>query len=125
MAFRAFSSIHCSIQSWQRFVGNNCRGDVRAYVLAVSHKKDRLDPPDTWFVILQSYRGYCYANVKRWTKNISVKEKDLVLVPIHCHGNHWRLVIINLKLQRFEWYDSLRLGPDQVCLPLLCIIDRW
>jgi Ulp1 family protease len=33
---------------------------------------------------------------------------------IHCHGNHWTLAVINIKLKRFEYYDSLRGGPLMV-----------
>ena len=40
--------------------------------------------------------------------------KDLLIIPIHCHGNHWTLAVINIKLKRFEYYDSLRGGPLMV-----------
>ena len=33
--------------------------------------------------------------------------KDLIIVPIHCGGNHWTLAVINRKMRRFEYYDSL------------------
>ena len=44
----------------------------------------------------------------------SIFEKEMVVVPIHCHGNHWTFAIINLKLERFEYYDSLRGEPGLV-----------
>jgi Ulp1 family protease len=40
-----------------------------------------------------------------------VFDKALFIVPIHCHGNHWTLAVINLLLKRFEYYDSLRGSP--------------
>jgi len=46
---------------------------------------------------------------------------DLVIVPIHCHGNHWTLAVINFSARRFEYYDSLRGGPDMVLVHL----RRW
>ena len=53
-------------------------------------------------------RGYCYKDVRRWTKKVDVFTKDLVIVPVHCHGNHWTLAVINFRDKRFEYYDSLR-----------------
>jgi Ulp1 family protease len=62
----------------------------------------------------QRGKGYCYKDVKRWTKTVNVFAKDLVIVPIHCHGNHWTLAVVNFASKRFEYYDSLRGGPEQV-----------
>ena len=39
--------------------------------------------------------------------------KDLIIVPIHQPG-HWTLAVINVKQQRFEYYDSLRGPPGLV-----------
>ena len=47
--------------------------------------------------------------------------KDFVAVPIHCHGNHWTLALINFRERRFEYFDSLCGGPDQVLVNL----RRW
>ena len=65
--------------------------------------------------------GYSYASVKRWTKKVDVFSKDLVIVPIHCHGNHWTLAVINFKARRFEYYDSLRGSEGRV----LEHLRRW
>ena len=91
--------------------------------------------------LAEGANGYCYKNVCRWTKKVrhawpkvrrhlrrclrrrppgsrtrrrqeDVFAMDLVIVPIHCHGNHWTLAVINFKQRRFEYYDSLRGGPD-------------
>ena len=42
-------------------------------------------------------------------------------MPVHCHGNHWTLAVVNFKLKRFEYYDSLR-GPPEATLDNL---RRW
>ena len=65
--------------------------------------------------LAESYGGYNYRKVARWTKNEDVFSKPLILIPIHCHGNHWTLVVINMKQKRFEYYDSLR-GPPGMAL---------
>lgn len=36
---------------------------------------------------------------------------DLLIVPIHCHGDHWTLAVCNLRGQRFEYFDSMRGDP--------------
>jgi len=58
--------------------------------------------------------GYSFASVRRWTRKVDVFTKDMIMVPIHCHGNHWTLALINLKAKRFEYYDSLRGSADRV-----------
>ena len=65
--------------------------------------------------------GYCYKDVRRWTKKVDVFTKDLLIVPIHCHGNHWTLAVVNFKSKRFEYYDSLFGSEDMV----LKHLRRW
>ena len=50
-----------------------------------------------------------------------VFSKDLIIFPIHCHGNHWTLAVINLSKKRFEYYDSLRGSKGAV----LDNLRRW
>ena len=38
---------------------------------------------------------------------------DLVIVPIHCHGNHWTLALIYPKRCKLVYYDSLSGAPDE------------
>uniref|UniRef100_A0A7S0IT36 Ubiquitin-like protease family profile domain-containing protein n=1 Tax=Calcidiscus leptoporus TaxID=127549 RepID=A0A7S0IT36_9EUKA len=58
--------------------------------------------------------GYLYKNVARWTKRVDIFSKDIVIVPIHCHGNHWTLALINFMQRRFEYLDSLFGGDGGV-----------
>ncbi|GAA5849995.1 hypothetical protein JCM9279_004875 [Rhodotorula babjevae] len=53
-----------------------------------------------------------FAKVKRWTRTFETFEKDIIIVPIN-HESHWSCAAVNLKLKRFEYYDSLR-KPDPV-----------
>ena len=50
--------------------------------------------------------GYKYELVARWTRKKDVFSKDLIIVPIHRHGNHWTLAVINMKQKRFEYMRS-------------------
>ena len=47
------------------------------------------------------------------TKFDDVFDVDLVMVPYNIDQNHWALVVVNFKLARFEYYDSLGSSPDQ------------
>ena len=58
--------------------------------------------------------AYEYAAVKRWTRKVDLFAKDLLICPIHCHGNHWTLAIVNLLDKRFEYFDSLSGGDGGV-----------
>jgi Ulp1 family protease len=44
-----------------------------------------------------------------------------VIVPIHCHGNHWTLAVVNMngRRWRFEYYDSLHEPPGMVLVNLV------
>ena len=51
---------------------------------------------------------YQFTEVKRWTKKVDIfATKDLIICPIHCHGNHWTLGIVNFRDKRFEYFDSV------------------
>ena len=56
---------------------------------------------------------YEYTAVKRWTRKVDVFTKDLLICPIHCHGNHWTLAVVNLLDKRFEYLDSLSGGDGR------------
>lgn len=58
--------------------------------------------------------GYLYKNVARWTRRVDIFAKDIVIVPIHCHGNHWSLALINFVQRRVQYIDSLHYGDGGV-----------
>ncbi|KPV77041.1 uncharacterized protein RHOBADRAFT_12319, partial [Rhodotorula graminis WP1] len=47
-----------------------------------------------------------FAKVKRWTRRFDTFEKDIIIVPINHNNSHWCCAAVNLKLKRFEYYDS-------------------
>ena len=63
--------------------------------------------------LAEELNGYQYSQVAEWTRGKDVFSKDLIIVPIHQPG-HWTLAVINVKQQRFEYYDSLRGPPGLV-----------
>lgn len=48
-----------------------------------------------------------YDGVKRWTKNVDIFNKELLLIPIHLEV-HWSLVSVNVKQKRITYFDSQR-----------------
>ena len=56
----------------------------------------------------------------RWTKreNVDIFAMDMLIVPIHCHGNHWTLALVNFELHQLEYFDSLGGSPGRVLATL-------
>uniref|UniRef100_A0A8C0IKN0 SUMO specific peptidase 3 n=1 Tax=Chelonoidis abingdonii TaxID=106734 RepID=A0A8C0IKN0_CHEAB len=48
-----------------------------------------------------------YEGVKRWTKNVDIFNKDLLLIPIHLEV-HWSLVSVDVKQKSITYFDSQR-----------------
>ena len=32
---------------------------------------------------------------------------DVILIPVHVHGNHWALLALDLRERKVHWWDSL------------------
>ncbi|XP_077401356.1 sentrin-specific protease 3b [Vanacampus margaritifer] len=48
-----------------------------------------------------------YEGVKRWTKNVDIFQKDLLLIPIHLEV-HWSLVSVDIPRKAITYFDSQR-----------------
>ncbi|XP_010897469.1 sentrin-specific protease 3b [Esox lucius] len=48
-----------------------------------------------------------YDGVKRWTKNVNIFQKDLLLIPIHLEV-HWSLVSVDIPRRAITYFDSQR-----------------
>ncbi|XP_016101691.1 uncharacterized protein [Sinocyclocheilus grahami] len=48
-----------------------------------------------------------YDGVKRWTKNVDIFQKDLLLIPIHLEV-HWSLISVDIKQHSITYFDSQR-----------------
>ncbi|XP_078526639.1 sentrin-specific protease 3 isoform X2 [Lissotriton helveticus] len=48
-----------------------------------------------------------YDGVKRWTKNVDIFKKDLLLIPIHLEV-HWSLVSVDVTQRSITYFDSQR-----------------
>ncbi|XP_061090965.1 sentrin-specific protease 3b isoform X2 [Conger conger] len=48
-----------------------------------------------------------YDGVKRWTKNVNIFQKDLLLIPIHLEV-HWSLVCVDIPHRAITYFDSQR-----------------
>ena len=52
----------------------------------------------------------------RWTKRqgVDIFAWKMLIVPIHRHGNHWTLALVNFELKQIEYFDSLGGSPGPV-----------
>jgi hypothetical protein len=71
---------------------------------------------------------YRYDAVCRWTLAskltrgaASIFDKAYVIFPVHCHGNHWVLVWVDMGRRTITCLDSL--GGDHA--PMLATVLRW
>lgn len=48
-----------------------------------------------------------YDGVKRWTKNVDIFNKELLLIPIHLEV-HWSLVSVDVRRRTITYFDSQR-----------------
>ena len=46
------------------------------------------------------------ASLFRWFKHFDPQSQQHIFIPIY-HPGHWCLVVVDLRLCRFEYYDSL------------------
>jgi Ulp1 family protease len=69
----------------------------------------------TFFYSQLREKGYDQARLGRWTRrdNVDIFQMDKIIIPVHL-GAHWTLAAINMKMKRFEYYDSLR-GSGAAC----------
>ncbi|XP_039355813.1 sentrin-specific protease 3 isoform X2 [Mauremys reevesii] len=68
-----------------------------------------------------------YEGVKRWTKNVDIFNKDLLLIPIHLEV-HWSLVSVDVKQKSITYFDSQRTlnrrCPKHICRYLQAEADK-
>jgi Ulp1 family protease len=64
---------------------------------------------NTFFMqkLLDTPTGYCYANVKCWTKKFDVFAHDKMIFPINLNNTHWTLLVIYFQRRRIQYYDSM------------------
>lgn len=87
----------------------------------------------TFFFSKLQDSGYDKGRLNKWTKKVSnafglgnddlqrqthlqidVFSKDILLVPVNLGNSHWTCAAINLRLKRFEYYDSLGMEKPSV-----------
>ncbi|NXL63838.1 SENP2 protease, partial [Chordeiles acutipennis] len=55
-----------------------------------------------------------YRAVRRWTRDVDLFKKDLILVPIHLRV-HWALVVIDVRKKTIKYFDSMAQKGDKIC----------
>nr|XP_008122178.1 PREDICTED: sentrin-specific protease 3 [Anolis carolinensis] len=68
-----------------------------------------------------------YEGVKRWTKNVDIFNKELLLIPIHLEV-HWSLICVEVKKKKITYLDSQRTlnrrCPKHICKYLQAEADK-
>uniref|UniRef100_A0A672UR45 SUMO specific peptidase 3 n=1 Tax=Strigops habroptila TaxID=2489341 RepID=A0A672UR45_STRHB len=68
-----------------------------------------------------------YEGVQRWTKNVDIFGKELLLIPIHLEV-HWSLVAVDVTRRRITYFDSQRTlnrrCPKHICRYLQAEADK-
>ncbi|XP_053121488.1 sentrin-specific protease 3 [Hemicordylus capensis] len=68
-----------------------------------------------------------YEGVKRWTKNVDIFNKELLLIPIHLEV-HWSLICVEVKKKKITYLDSQRTlnrrCPKHICRYLEAEADK-
>ncbi|XP_026546575.1 sentrin-specific protease 3, partial [Notechis scutatus] len=68
-----------------------------------------------------------YEGVKRWTKNVDIFNKEILLIPIHLEV-HWSLICVEVKQKKITYLDSQRTlnrrCPKHICRYLQAEADK-
>ncbi|KAH8280573.1 hypothetical protein KR018_010278 [Drosophila ironensis] len=68
-------------------------------------KLPRVYAMNTFFMTRLGEGGY--QAVSRWTRNVDIFSKDIVLIPIHYKRIHWSIVAIDFREYSIKYYDSM------------------
>eukprot|EP00588_Corethron_pennatum_P009003 CAMPEP_0194266106 /NCGR_PEP_ID=MMETSP0169-20130528/1125_1 /TAXON_ID=218684 /ORGANISM="Corethron pennatum, Strain L29A3" /LENGTH=605 /DNA_ID=CAMNT_0039006717 /DNA_START=204 /DNA_END=2021 /DNA_ORIENTATION=+ len=74
-------------------------------------------------------RGYCYSNVKRWSKKVPGKDifqLDKIICPVNVANSHWTCAVIFVEEKRIQYYDSMGCGGRRTLEGLLqYMVDEY
>jgi len=84
----------------------------------------RADPATGRLVVAE--RGYCFANVARWTvrARVDVAAQDVIIVPINWGNSHWALAAVLPRQRRIRYVDSMSSSPTTVDR-VVTALGRW
>jgi sentrin-specific protease 1 len=93
------------------------RSDKEAAAASGGAKKRRVWFANSFFLTNLRVNGYCYQNVRRWTRRncwtrrsgkdtpTKVLDMDLLIIPRHI-GVHWTCVVVDVPARTVTHYDS-------------------
>ncbi|KAL0917541.1 hypothetical protein M5K25_012607, partial [Dendrobium thyrsiflorum] len=101
---------------------DNNHVDAFAYLLSKSNEE--ISGRNQAFLYISSFHwGYYHhgnnANTAHFVSHVTrtaVEQVNLILVPI-IHGQHWTLLVCNLRQKKWEFYDSLPKPTHKAILP--------
>ena len=97
------------------------RSDAEASAASGGETPRRVWFANTFFLTKLRENGYCYNNVRNWTRDrrwtseggytrentfTKMLEMDLIIIPRHIGGVHWTCVVVDVPARAVTDYDS-------------------
>ena len=57
--------------------------------------------------LLITNKGYCYKEIKRWSKTFDLFTLDKVYFPVNIFNTHWTMVVLYMQRKEIRYYDSM------------------
>jgi sentrin-specific protease 1 len=80
---------------------------VRATTVDTPRRPSWFFPSFFMELLLITDKKYCYANIKRWSKNFDVFEMDKIFFPINLSNTHWAMAVVCIQKLEIHYYDSM------------------
>lgn len=102
-----------------KWLNDNIVNDYLQQILAVKYPSFRF-LSSFLYEKLSSDRTEEKREALRWLRNVDLTTVEMIFIPIHLVV-HWTLLVIDLKKQQFEYYDSLGSGGETIVAKVLLV----
>ncbi|XP_065884261.1 sentrin-specific protease 1-like [Dysidea avara] len=114
------SDFHISVtrMDMQTLLGVNWLNDqiVNFYFKLIASLESSVYATASFFYTKLTVSGY--EGVRRWTNQVDLFARQLVLIPVHL-GNHWATVVIDFVANKIVYYDSKKPTQKSATPPCL------
>ena len=67
--------------------------------------------------------GYCYSNIRRWSKKFKTFDQDKIFFPVNRGNTHWTMAAIYIEKREIIYYDSMGSAGRDITESLLRYLD--
>lgn len=111
---KTWEKVHITRKYVEMFLGLRWLGGtlISHYFQKIGDKAPNCAIATTHLGTLMKGANYKYSDVKQMMvdksgKPINIFQKDVVLIPINEHGNHWTFAYIDMKAKTINYYNSM------------------